>query len=491
MRNLVNANIMKGFFRSTLLLVAAALSVVSCSKDGERGRLSFEKSALFFMAGETKSVKFSASDVRSLTVSSKPAEWGDPVINTETKTVRITAPAPNTEGAAESGTLTITGRGDNGRSVSASIYVSISRTVDMSDRPANSYLVNSRQTNYLFDAMHAGDGTTALETARLQIIWQRPSDLIEYLTLDEEGRASFFVGADDDDEGRIKQGNALIGAYDTKGNLLWSWHVWAADYDPDNRGTVSFNGYEMMDRNLGALADSNASSDDVLNSFGLYYQWGRKEPFIGPGTYDFSNGTSATLYDDEGDVVSLSVEESSAETGTVDYAREHPLTFIAGVEASEYDWMWGSHSEALWSDEKTVNDPCPYGWKVAPAAAFAGLTIADPLEGVSADEYFDKYGWTLTDGSAESLFMGAGRRIYPDGRFQNIYVNPDSERQVRNVAMYDQPWVGLYWTTDISSSQSSSFYFFFNKLHVENSRVEGPVLHYRANGMPVRCVADR
>ena len=73
MRNLVNANIMKGFFRSTLLLVAAALSVVSCSKDGERGRLSFEKSALFFMAGETKSVKFSASDVRSLTVSSKPA----------------------------------------------------------------------------------------------------------------------------------------------------------------------------------------------------------------------------------------------------------------------------------------------------------------------------------------------------------------------------------------------------------------------------------
>ena len=246
-----------------------------------------------------------------------------------------------------------------------------------------------------------------------------------------------------------------------------------------------------MDRNLGALADSNASSDDVLNSFGLYYQWGRKEPFIGPGTYDFSNGTSATLYDDEGDVVSLSVEESSAETGTVDYAREHPLTFIAGVEASEYDWMWGSHSEALWSDAKTANDPCPYGWKVAPAAAFAGLTIADPLEGVSADEYFDKYGWTLTDGSAESLFMGAGRRIYPDGRFQNIYVNPDSERQVRNVAMYDQPWVGLYWTTDISSSQSSAFYFFFNKLHVENSRVEGPVLHYRANGMPVRCVADR
>lgn len=158
-------------------------------------------------------MKFSASDVRSLTVSSKPAEWGDPVINTETKTVRITAPAPIPRGCRV-GYADHHRTGDNGRSVSASIYVSISRTVDMSDRPANSYLVNSRQTNYLFDAMHAGDGTTALETARLQIIWQRPSDLIEYLTLDEEGRASFFVGADDDDKERIKQGNALIGAYD-------------------------------------------------------------------------------------------------------------------------------------------------------------------------------------------------------------------------------------------------------------------------------------
>lgn len=491
MRNLVKANHMNGFFRSALLLVAAALCAVSCNKDGERGRLSFENSAVYFRAGETKTLKFTASNVKSFSVSSKPTEWSDAEVDAAARTVRITAPAADNDKADLSGTLTLSGKADNGKTVTASVFVSISEEVDMSARPANSFIVNRKQTNYLFDAMHAGDGRTALETASVKIIWQRPSGLVEYLTLGDNGKASFYVGADDDDDTRIQQGNALIGAYDKDGSLLWSWHVWAVDYDPADNGTVVFNGCEMMNRNLGALACSNASSGDILDSYGLYYQWGRKDPFVGPGTYDFSNGSSATMYNEKGNSVTLSVKESSAETGTAEYAREHPVTFIAGVEESGYDWMWGSHSDALWGAEKTANDPCPYGWKVAPAAAFAALTIADPLAGVSYEEYADKYGWTLTDGSAESLFMGAGRRIYPDGKFQNIYVNPDSERQVRNVAMYDQPWIGLYWTTGASSSQASAFYFFFNKLHVENSRVGGIVSHYRANGMPVRCVADR
>ena len=75
------------------------------------------------------------------------------------------------------------------------------------------------------------------------------------------------------------------------------------------------------------------------------------------------------------------------------------------------------------ASEKSAYDPCPYGWCVAPSAAFAGLEIV----GTPAAGDEEKFGWTLTDGSAESLFMGAGRRIYPDGRFQNIYVNLDSE----------------------------------------------------------------
>lgn len=50
------------------------------------------------------------------------------------------------------------------------------------------------------------------------------------------GKASFYVAADSDNGDRIKEGNAVIGAYDAGGTLIWSWHVWAADYDPDAEG---------------------------------------------------------------------------------------------------------------------------------------------------------------------------------------------------------------------------------------------------------------
>lgn len=124
----------------------------------------------------------------------------------------------------------------------------------------------------------------------------------------------------------------MIGAYDAGGTLIWSWHVWAADYDPEAEGgAVDFNGYSMMTRNLGALAADNSSVENILASYGLYYQWGRKDPFIGPSSYNAANGASASMYNGGGSRVYLRTAASSAETGTVAYAVQHPLTFITGA----------------------------------------------------------------------------------------------------------------------------------------------------------------
>ncbi len=135
-----------------------------------------------------------------------------------------------------------------------------------------------------------------------------------------------------------KEGNALIAAYDTQDNILWSWHIWvrtAANGDPthpanalvyytydwDETGIYSYQreemddgvahrriaGYELMACNLGALQDepnygSNTnfllhtdpaedgmndtnevqtfqSGDGIVRTFGMLYQWGRKDPF--------------------------------------------------------------------------------------------------------------------------------------------------------------------------------------------------------------------
>ena len=71
------------------------------------------------------------------------------------------------------------------------------------------------------------------------------------------------------------EGNTVLAAFDAKGEVIWSWHLWMTDqpelfaYD---------EGGELMDRNLGA---TSALEADGAASFGLLYQWGRKDPFYG------------------------------------------------------------------------------------------------------------------------------------------------------------------------------------------------------------------
>ena len=70
----------------------------------------------------------------------------------------------------------------------------------------------------------------------------------------------------------------MIAVKDASGKILWSWHIWATDFDP-NAKTLKYtndNGstWEFMDRNLGA---ANAESGS-FGAFGLLYQWGRKDP---------------------------------------------------------------------------------------------------------------------------------------------------------------------------------------------------------------------
>lgn len=109
-----------------------------------------------------------------------------------------------------------------------------------------------------------------------------------------------------------------------------------------------------------------------------------------------------------------------------------------------------------------MNDPCPYGWRVAPSAAFAGLEIV----GTPAAGDEEKFGWTLTDGKAESFFMGGGRRRYDDGKIQNIYI-PKDEAKMKLYTRADiaQPWEGLYWTTAVNGHAVARASFLVREAH--------------------------
>ena len=281
---------MKRFAGMAVLVTAVTLLFGSCKKD-ETGSFSLDKQAIYLPQGETVAVTFTASNIGVYGVTSTPEGWDEPLIDASTHTIMVTAPSTIEDDTETIGTITFSAKVNGGSNITASLFVGIVDTEDLSGSPANSYLINKKQTHYLIDGKSKGDGSS-VPTASVDVIWQSQSGLIQYLDF-EDGKVSFYVGADDTTTD-IKEGNALIGAYDANGLLVWSWHLWVTDYDPAaEAGTVTFNGYTMMTRNLGALAQSNETTDDILSSFGLFYQWGRKDPFIGPSTYQASSGSSA------------------------------------------------------------------------------------------------------------------------------------------------------------------------------------------------------
>lgn len=146
----------------------------------------------------------------------KPTGWSDPVIDAANRTITVISPEKfdDDNDAVKSGSVTLTGKVHGGSTASATLFVGVVDSEDLSGKPANSYLINKKETNYLIDAMYKGD-LTELATSSVDVVWQSRSNLIQYLEL-KDGKASFYVAADSDDGDKIKEGNAVIGAYDAR-----------------------------------------------------------------------------------------------------------------------------------------------------------------------------------------------------------------------------------------------------------------------------------
>ncbi len=469
---------MKQFVRLAFVATLLMGVATACNKDDKDGTVSVNPKALFLSWGETATVAFSGENISTYSISSTPKGWEEPTIDVATMTLTVKAPAEGAE-ADETGTIRLRGQTHGGEFIHASLYVALNTgEVDYSAQPANCYLANKPNTQYVFDASCKGNGES-IATASVSVIWQTSMNMIQYLSF-VNGKASFYLAADSNDATQPKMGNALIGGYDAEGNLLWSWHIWATKFDPDATA-LDYGTYEVMSRQLGALKNGNSSQQEILDSYGVYYQWGRKDPFIGPSTYNASRGVAMTLFDSDSNTVKVQMVAADSETGSYAYTNSHPTHFLT-TTGKEENWCRSITNEVKgWNaTTKTVNDPCPYGWRVAPAAAFVGLQIADDLTVAdAATKYAQAYGWNLTNGTTSSFYFGAGRRIYADGLIQNAY----DDSLGRNAATEFQPFVGYNWTAD-----GSVFAFWFNKANPSTSSLRTDLTMGQANGMSVRCV---
>ena len=256
---------------------------------------------------------------------------------------------------------------------------------------ANCYIV-STSGDYKFPTVKGNSNTSVGAVSAVRILWESfgtsvvpsPKDLISAAGY-KDGYAYIEVpqsGAS------IKEGNAVVAAYDAAGKILWSWHIWLVN-DSINEITYANQAGVMMDRNLGALsADVNSAE-----ALGLFYQWGRKDPFLGSSSISQPLYAAATRH--------LKITVNSETTSNVEFATANPHKFILGN--ADGDWL-ASKDNSLWTSSKAVYDPCPAGWKIPEGGYNGGLGETAMKDGIWAKAGFTRQGLTpFADGESSKL----------------------------------------------------------------------------------------
>lgn len=304
---------------------------------------------------------------------------------------------------------------------------------------ANCYNVSPLGGKYSFDATVMGNGVRGITAANTfqraensyylipgnaanvtmvpqsaKLLWQDKQGLISQVAYNNDmgkGRVEFVVS----DTGQA--GNAVIAVYDkpdpnaADAMILWSWHIWCAPRPVDitvkpEAGTELAEGekYIFMDRNVGA-----EDSKEV----GMYYQYGRKDPFI-----DYKTKGHEYIYDILGrDVTTALLKRLPGDPVFEPYESiRYPLTY--SNKEMEYGAVWGSQRtlpDQISNDVKTIYDPCPPGYKVPDMRPYSILRSKYFLTG----KYETKAGTPFVTFSTLpiGLYFPNGGHYYNDGRY--------------------------------------------------------------------------
>ena len=330
--------------------------------------------------------------------------------------------------------------------------------------PCDSVVVASGFT--LFDASikgnGLGDGNSEYidkhgllldEGVAAELLWEavfdadktRSRDVIDGEPVYRNGRIWFTTGRE--------QGNAVIALRDFSGEIVWSWHIWMAQAPAEQ----TVNGRTFLDRNVGATEFDGT----LVGSLGVYFQWGRKDPFIGANRIqknytDEYEGVGFQTTGDNGFTALFLYNDALCEgfkfvNKEMDMSMSiaNPTVFY-GVYNSG-GWK-GSNSEVedYWggaSGTKTNNDPCPAGYRVPTFDEINGFikdidTNKTAQENVSDQSYGRKY----TVGDQTFMFPGSALRVwsakmrYP-GRvtfFWSSTISPTTEKKALD--FYDYRW---------------------------------------------------
>lgn len=319
------------------------------------------------------------------------------------------------------------------------------------EESANCYIV-TKPGVYKMPAVKGNDKDQKVAAASVEVLWEtrsdadvRVGDIVNHTGYDN---GNIYFNVKGKTSTTVPDGNALIAAKDASGNILWSWHIWVTSVMPTDHQYKNGAG-TMMVCDLGAAC---VESGVYPWSGGLYYQYGRKDPFWGD--------RSCTLNKWE------TVKKNSM-TGTESYAAAHPTTFITAISYSNGHWL-NNGDTRLWWRSKSISDPCPPGYVVPDGGQYGVWVMASGnTKGVREE---DCSSYLVDNGSGAALeFRSAGECYYrPKGYIAGI----SGALSAKELPIYSYYWSG--------TSTSDGLVYIY-EIEIYNSSSTGIYIKYDAS----------
>ena len=260
------------------------------------------------------------------------------------------------------------------------------------------------------------------------------------------------------------EGNVIIGVYRTdqtnandytKREYSWTWHLWITDYNPDECRNQNWEGrfklpvtggevhrftgdswdtkYQnqwMMDRFLGAFGNNENKYNEAK---GIYYNFGRKDPYINSKLYR-PNGGSFTN-------ISYYKDISVVQTTTMDSYVRFPYYITSGYADTKVlysnDYVFNHWDNPNWNKnkkgklkKKSFFDPCPPGWRVIENDVWTNLELKNVTTGFII--YCDGI-----EGSENTDFIP--KNAYWNGDFCTIFTSNPSSTENAAITYHSNP----------------------------------------------------